>query len=173
MRPQDKTALKGLAVVVIVAAAAITLRPVYPNGYYAARKSYCLSNQKQLAIGISMYAAEHNGLLPLRDRWMDDAEPFIKNYPACARCPLLLEEEPPPQVYGYAFNSKLDQVNTDALKRPADEILLYDSMNLAKNASDPLLSLPVPARHGGYNCVVYVDAHARAIKPTQEQGPKP
>ena len=43
--------------------------------------------------------------------------------------------------------------------------MIYDSINYARNASDPLLSLPNPGRHEGYNVIGYADGHAKHVAP--------
>jgi prepilin-type processing-associated H-X9-DG protein len=64
-------------------------------------------------------------------------------------------------AFGYAFNSNLSGKKVTAIANPAATPMLYDSTNLARNASDPVTSLPEPPRHGAGNNLGYADGHAR------------
>lgn len=78
------------------------------------------------------------------------------------RCPAVLEAKI--QGYGYAFNSLLGRRMIEPNTQLESLPMLYDSINYARNASDPFGSLPNPGRHRGYNAIAYADGHARAIR---------
>ncbi len=119
----------------------------------------CLSQVKQIGMAHLMYAADHNDRLPHRDLWMDAVAPYVKNKET-----LLVD----PEVKGHgqhgdAFDSRLSERVIEEVKDPEHQPLVFDSINLGKNASDPSTSLPNPGRHEGKNSIVYLDGHAKRI----------
>ena len=131
-----------MPLVVGVALAMIALAVAYPflitrSGY--GPNAHCLSNVKQCDIGMLMYNADFDDRYPDRDRWMDLTLPYTKNVDLY-RCPFVLP--PRKELYGYAFNSWLAPQKVTSLAAPSTVPLLYDSINYAKNASDPFLSFP-------------------------------
>jgi len=131
----------------------------YGNPKEAARKTACLSNVKQQAIAFLIYAEDGDGRFPARDLWMDKIEPIVRSKYAFHVPQRHDENEPWP--YGYAFNAALSQAK--APPHPETTVLTYDSVNLGRNASDLVTSLPTPGRHDGKNHLSYADGHARAI----------
>lgn len=126
----------------------------------------CISNLKQIARSTILYAEDHNERLPHRDAWIDSIEDYAKS-DGLFHCPGAQTAKPQnPSIYGYAFHSRLSNVNQTKVEKPEKTPLLYDSVNLARNASDPYSSLPVPPRnHGGHtmNMVAYADSHVKAL----------
>ena len=70
-----------------------------------------------------------------------------------------------PQLYGYAFDSRMHLKKIDDVADPANQPLLCDSDNLVRNVSDPGLNWPKPGRHDGSNRVAFADSHTRSVKP--------
>jgi type II secretory pathway pseudopilin PulG len=137
------------------------LFPVFAQARERARQASCMSNIRQLSLAMQMYAQDYDDRLPLRARWMDSLLPYTKNE-ALLHCPSV---RPGGQTsYGYAFNSPLAGKKRSKLPSPATTPVLYDSRNLARNASDPMTSLPNPPRHLG-NVIGYADGHVRAAAP--------
>lgn len=133
------------------------------KGY--AKKTMCLSNLKRLSVSTIIYAADYNELLPNRDTWLDDIYPYIKTQDKLI-CPIVNQERNP-QLYGYAFNGRLSSAKSPA--KPEAVPLIFESINLAKNASGDLDSLPSPGRHphytskNGANNIGYADGHAKSV----------
>lgn len=136
----------------------------------------CLSNVKQLALGVLMYAEDHDNRMPDRDSWMDAAQPYLyggrkeADYPL-EHCPAIKDQTHDPSLYGYAFNSPLSRAWVEKMASSEQVPMLYDSINLARNASDPFASLPVPGRHEGRNYIAFADGHAKSLPSPAE--PKP
>lgn len=131
--------------------------PFY-NGKEAAKRTVCLSNVKQQALGLILYQEDADGRYPARDAWMDATKRYARD-----REPF---HHPGPNWesrYGYAFNARLSRAKTP--NSPETTILTYDSVNPIRNASDPVASLPSPGRHDGKNSVGYADGHVRWVKP--------
>lgn len=135
-------------------------------------KATCLTTLKQLALSGIMYAGDYDDRLPLRDEWMDAFRPYHKNI-LIEHCPGVQSSNADPNKppYGYAFDSRLSLQVLAKVNEPRAQTFLYDSINLARNASDPLLSLPDPLREhpakGGstkrYNSMAYLDGHVTEL----------
>ena len=144
----------------------IMLFPVFRDANRATTTKHCMANIKVLSQASSMYAEDHEGLME-RDKWMDALVPYLEHHEVL-HCPVVKEEsKEDPRLYGYAFNSDLSLVDPKGVANPAKVPFLYDSLNLARNTSDPFLSLPNPGRHPGgehgRNVVAYLDGHVRAV----------
>ena len=105
-----------------------------------------------------MYAGDYDEHFPDRDVWMNVVKPYLRGE-AFYHCPKL-KEEYGADVYGYCFNAKLSGAKVPAMDRESQP-LVFDSVNLARNASGSFDSLPEPGRHGGKNGIGYADGHAR------------
>ncbi len=162
------TALEIIVIVFILIVLAAVLYPAFTGGrpYGGGLRTRCLSQVKQLALANLMYATDYDDRMPYRDRWMDDIYPYHKNM-GIEHCPGLQDgRSPNPNLYGYAFDSRLSLFDSKKIADPARHPLVYDSINLARNASDPFLSLPKPPRmHGDRpgNPLAYLDGHARVL----------
>lgn len=171
--------LKGIdliAAVIALGALAIVTVVVYPmfarSTPVDGHPSSCISQVKQLALAALMYAGDWDDHLMDRDLWMDQIEPFHK-YKSLEHCPALITHEGRKlgqQVYGYAFHSRLHLADALKVEKPESMPLIYDSINLAKNASDRYISLPVPGRHKGRNMVGYLDGHVKSTL-TEDRAP--
>jgi prepilin-type processing-associated H-X9-DG protein len=165
MSERDKKALLGLLTVVLFAVAAF----LFSNIFYgigsrvSAKQGACLSNLKRMALALRMYAEDNDDLLPFGGGWMDGCLPYLR-HPDMTLCPNVPYRYDHQKRHGYAFNSDLARKALPAIKDPARQILLFDSTNLAKNAADPLTSLPTEPRHTDGNAVVYVDGHAKVLQ---------
>lgn len=148
--------LIAIGVVVVLAA---VLFPVFAKAKEGGKQP-CLGNIKRSAAGLIVYSADYDDRLPSRDRWMDGAF-LYEGKEELLHCPTVAKQNP--AQYGYAFNSRLSfqKIPKDANAVP----MIYDSINLARNASDPVTSLPVPGRHNWdtANYMAYADGHAQIL----------
>jgi prepilin-type processing-associated H-X9-DG protein len=148
-----------LAILALIAVLGAIFWPVYSRGRPLTPATFCLSNIKQQGIAFQMYIADSDEKFPNRDRWMDELFPYVKNE-EIYREPLWSKAKEP-RPYGFAFNSRLS--NAKAPKEIGTTPVVYDSVNPIRNASDPAVSLPSPARHKGKNNIAYADGHAKSI----------
>jgi len=92
MRRKGFTLIELLVVIAIIAILAAILFPVFARAREQARKSACLSNAKQIALAMTMYAQDYDDTLVLRyinggkGSWKDSIEPYLKNADIY-RCP--------------------------------------------------------------------------------------
>lgn len=154
--------LEVLLLCIMLFALAAILFPVYTGGGYTpGPATHCLSNVKQLALMQIMYSADYDDRFPLRDNWMDSTKEYRKG-DDMLRCPSFSwDESSPKNQYGYAMNQVMS--GAKATSPSADMPLLFDSINLARNASGTLDSLPDPARHNGKNTIGYADGHVKRM----------
>lgn len=87
------TLIELLVVIAIIAILASILFPVFAKARSQARKTVCLSNLKQLALGTMMYVQDYDETFPFRNSslgadytWGALIQPYVKNK-AVAACP--------------------------------------------------------------------------------------
>jgi prepilin-type processing-associated H-X9-DG protein len=142
------------------------------NTKESAKGSACMSNQKQLALGLSNYAADNDDTLPFRDGWLDAALANMRSFdgeprtnPHVARCPGIDKEV---VGVGFSFNSLLDRAKVGSIMDTGQTVIIFESINLGRNASDPLISFPAEPRHSRGGPAAFVDGHVKMIRRGQK-----
>lgn len=157
------TLIEALIVAAIVIVLVIVLIPVVANDHGSRMSTRCLSNVKQCVTALAIYVGDFNDRLPLRDEWMDSILPYTRNERSL-HCPAVQEaNELNQHLYGYSFDSRLSGADVSKVGNPVQTVLVFESVNLARNASDPFISQPDPPRkHGNKsgNMIGYLDGHA-------------
>ena len=138
------------------------------------RSTTCLSNVQQITTSLQSYAQDYDDRLPPTAAWMDSTAVYTNNAGTKSMtsfaCPTVLVNNP--SGFGYAYNSGYALSRLSKITNPSVARLIFDSSKLGKNASDPITSLPVPARHRGrqfrsnaprFNIMGYADGHAKAV----------
>jgi len=124
----------------------------------AARKAICLSNLKQLALAMHMFAEDHQQRLPNAEDWMGSIVPYVRDAKALLHCPSDSGHE-----YSYALNSAAAGRPLGEFDDPGNTVLLFESNSGRLNAADPITSLCDPPRHGNGNNFAYVDMHVMFV----------
>lgn len=154
MKRYGFTLIELLVVIAIIAILAAILFPVFARARAKAQQTACLSNVKQLALGIVMYSSDQNGKFPLwsynsvadvRD-WGEAIQPYVKNE-QIYRCPTSRQQPFWPGA-DYAMNRWLcyDWVNLQfgssqsEVKQPAKCLMVFDG--------DLIWAQKVPAYNG-------------------------
>ncbi|HEY3397831.1 MAG TPA: PKD domain-containing protein [Armatimonadota bacterium] len=118
--------LAGLLLLVIVA---LVLAPVVERTHLPPSKSNCLSNVKQLTLGMLMYAGDNNGQFPLAVDWPRRIYPYVRNAEVyvCPSdlAPVSYYQGLPPQSYG--MNLAANELAVRGLADPAALVVLFDA----------------------------------------------
>ena len=149
----------------VIAVLAAILFPVFAKARQKAQEISCMSNERQMALGMLQYAQDSDENFPAAASWMDKTSAYVRSDQPY-HCPSAWDKDP--AKYGYAYNSTLGSKSLAQFADPRTTATLYDSTNLARNASDALTSLPDPPRHDGGNDIAFLDGHVRN---TKEAGP--
>lgn len=169
--PLTRLAVRRGSVYLLVFAIILTffLLPTLMPESEKALHTYCLSNQKHLALGFMMYAEDYDHHFPPAASWQVAVTPYVLNGEKffCPKVPRKPEEKK--IVNTYAFNSRLDLLRQDSLREPQGTVMLFESdQNVVNAAGGPAL-LVVPGRHTGGNIFTFADGHAKFIADGKRQ----
>jgi len=143
--------LAGFMVLAILPA--IVLYPVFSRARATARKAICLTNVKQVSLGLLMYTSDWNDICPNSANWCETVDEYIKNRDALV-CPDARNHD-----CGYAYNAALSDLHLSAVDDPADTVALFES-DRGWNAAGGSELLPMEPRHLGGDNFGYLDGHA-------------
>jgi prepilin-type processing-associated H-X9-DG protein len=147
----------------------VILFPVFVQARNKALQTTCLSNVKQMQLGIQMYAVDYDQMFPPADTWMNRIAAHSNIKEPTFHCPELSQYDT--SAYGYAFDIRLGSKFVE-MSMPETVIVLYDSSKRDRNATDPLASLPTVGRHQGKNAIGYLDGHVKlSSSPNGSSGP--
>ena len=132
--------------------------PVYAgNGGHRHRRA-CLSNTKQLGLGMIMYMSDHDELLP-HLQWNDQIVPYTKN-PDLFRCPQIESGK----GSGFALNGRLRGKSAVGDKKPAEVATIFESNDLTLGAVGWTLEPLDSKRHENGINVAFLDGHAKMVR---------
>ena len=185
-RRKGFTLIELLVVIAIIAILAAILFPVFARAREKARQTSCLSNVKQITVGIQMYTQDYNEMLP-RARFWDSANLQHYLYTRAIR-PYVMNEQlficpshggaeyaedwgssPNRMNLSYGFN--WDNNGSDAklanIMRPSETILLADAQGyLFRPELNPVVSETensrIQPRHNQQANLGFVDGHAKS-----------
>lgn len=177
------TLIELLVVIAIIAILAAILFPVFAQAREKARQTSCISNEKQMGLGIQMYAQDFDEMFPLAHRfdamdnwtnlwstsWAITTQPYAKSYDIF-RCPDDSNHNCAASWMGvgisYAANSDADFPGSWVIKGPMGMggvwIWIYPSLTMAA-INRPSESIAIAERHnsvsrdhgGDGNCTNY------------------
>jgi prepilin-type processing-associated H-X9-DG protein len=112
----------------------------------AAKKTACLSNVKQLALGTIMYASDHKDVLPTAAAWKASIMPYVKNE-KIFHCP-----DDAAGGVSYFLDPRVSGKPFAALAFPAETAMIVEGTP-KKTAF----------RHAGKASLGFVDGHAKSV----------
>jgi len=118
------------------------------------RQRWCLSNMKQLLLGLLMYCEQGN---PLRPTWVEDISTYVRNDPLF-RCPSRQELK-----VGFALNQALLGLTLADIARPAETVLLFESNVGGDSPIGGARDVPDGGVHGEGINVGFADGHGRWV----------
>ena len=159
------TLIELLVVIAIIAVLAAILFPVFARAREKARQSTCMSNQRQLAAAVMMYAQDHGGqMLPnLNAPWSLSLAPYHEDN--IYDCPSY-SGKGSSGAPEYGYNAVLFDIPLASIDNPSDTMLTADY----KKAADPTYSYTVltmdatlDPRHASSFMATKVDGSVMAV----------
>ena len=121
--------------------------------------SSCLSNLKQLGLGMQMYAMDYDGTMPDSAFWAKSELPYVKTTDVYT-CPTLSRAK---KQGGYAMDSRLSRAKTTSINNPQGVVLFFESKYETIGQADPQFSILTSPRHGSGIGFAFADGHAKSI----------
>lgn len=144
---QGFTLIELMVVMVIIAILVAILLPVFASARGKARQTVCLSNMRQIAVAMVLFASEHNEKLPDAGSWTEDIQPYLKSHEVL-RCPCDSSDT----ETSYAMNPALSGKSLGVISDTSNTVLLYET------------GYEEDARHNGGNCYAFADSHVKWYK---------
>jgi prepilin-type processing-associated H-X9-DG protein len=116
----------------------------------------CISNAKQLATGLLMYAQDYDDRLPPAHSWADGLDPYTKSRSGFV-CPTSKQKPS-----SYAYNRLLNRANLKDIADPAAQPALFESFLHGWNAASTTATFVTP--HGEFGTIAFADGHARMVR---------
>jgi prepilin-type N-terminal cleavage/methylation domain-containing protein/prepilin-type processing-associated H-X9-DG protein len=189
MRRSGFTLIELLAVTAIVAILAGILFPTLARCRRAAQQRVCVSNLRQIGMGLRMYMQDYDGTFPMgaypqppspiawHVSWHDELMNYLGGRELLF-CPLA------PSGVGYRFSygcnpwvsSWVSAARENQIEDSTRTVYATEKQDGDWPAHPPSLRgtkhyQPLAARHDGYLSVVFCDGHARSLPVEQADGP--
>ena len=159
LRPKEGRAREGCllgATWLLFGLLAVVFLTGHPgDGTYSPR-TRCISNIKQLALGMLMYAADFDDRFPPANAWHGAIQPYTK-LEDLFHCPVATS------AWSYAMDSSMSMVLTESEKKPERQVLLFEANATLPNASGGREWL-APRHESGKEAVAnigFVDGHGK------------
>jgi prepilin-type processing-associated H-X9-DG protein len=156
--------MKGIGCCLLVLAAVwLLFAPVFhpperPNAVSRA----CLSNIKQLGLGLTMYAQDYDDRFPPASQWRAEVFPYIKNEQVF-NCPALDDHN----VVSYGFNRHLQGHQYDKVVAADKVVMIFDTIPGGSDNGGVELLPHKPRHKGGTHNLGFADGHAKNVTPAQ------
>ena len=138
---------------------AALLLPALAKAKQKAAGISCMSNIKQLNLGLIMYADDNKERFPTGTTWCDSLTPYVGGSTNVFICPRGARN----QRCHYAFNAQLAGRSTKEIESPAQTVQVFESDG-GWNVSGGRELLPAKNRHGGVYGIGFADGHAEMVR---------
>jgi hypothetical protein len=149
------------ALLLLVPPLAVTLLTPVSRVKQNAPSVLCMSNVKQLNLGLIMYADDHQDQFPSGTNWCDAIKPYVQNDKTYL-CP----QGKPGQRCHYAFNARLAGKGMKDVQSPAATVLIFETDGGWNVSGGPEL-LPAKPRHRDGHVVGFADGHSEVVRPAR------
>ena len=152
------TLIELLVVIAIIAILAAILFPVFSQAKEAAKKTACLSNTKQIALGLQMYMNDYDDSYPGALPWI--AGPYNQHPSSAAGSRMPIDV----QLYPYTKNDRIWQCASDAKVRPAStdpDLEWWDNR---------YIPMAIPRSYAYVAEITTVEGNARGENPDRNTG---
>jgi prepilin-type processing-associated H-X9-DG protein len=146
--------ISGTMLLFVVPILAAILFPVFAQARERARAAACMSNMKQLGMGLSMYVQDYDEHLPRKENWCDGLMLYVKD-PKYFQCPSL-----PSEQGAQAYNASLSRVSVSEVVPPAT-VAVLEAQGGWNRSGGPSLAVP---RHNQGLYVTFVDGHVKWVR---------
>jgi len=136
------------AVALVFLAVLVLLAPPFWRAHQKAVQADCYCNVEQIALGMAMFADQHDGRLPNAQTWVEELEPIIRTR-AVFKCPGDWSR----QQVSYAMVRRWSGAKLDDIPNRAETVLIYEV----------IYGQPAYRHLGGMN-VAYADGHVNWIE---------
>jgi prepilin-type processing-associated H-X9-DG protein len=136
-----------LATLAIIGILATFLFPVFARAREKARTASCMSNLKQIAFALQMYALDYDGYLPMAWNWQEAVMPYAKNEQLFV-CPETRDARP-----HYSLVSSLGGAKLADIPDPRNTVLAYEGKD----------GVASKRHHDGCN-VAFADGHVKWVR---------
>jgi prepilin-type processing-associated H-X9-DG protein len=154
------TVVSVVVLLLALVAAAVLLPLLAKEKQKAAQKATsirCMSNIRQLNLGLMMYVSDNNDRFPSGTNWCDALGSYVKDEKT-----YMCSSGTPGQRCHYAFNANLDGRELKDLQSPAQTVLAFEADG-GWNAAGGSELFPVKPRHSGTHAVGFADGHAELV----------
>jgi len=125
------------------------LNPHLSTSEILSDQDQCISNLRQMATAIVMYASDNDETLPDASWWRAQIAVYLKEDENVFSCPASNSHD------SYAMNTNLSKAAYDQIKYPKETVLLYESDEKGKVLTNP--------RHPEGHVVAFADGHVEVI----------
>ena len=140
---------------------AALLLPALAKAKQKATSISCMSNVKQLNLGVLMYASDNKDTFPSGTSWCDALMPYVQN-----KNTYLCPQGKADQRSHYALNAKLAGREMKEVQAPAETVLIFETDG-GWNVAGGRELLATKARHSGAYAVGFADGHAEMVRPAR------
>jgi len=134
------------------------LLPALAKAKQKAQAIHCMNNVKQLSLAVMMYAGDNTNRFPSATTWCDSIQSYLGGSTKPFQCPGGDQN----QRCHYAFNAKLDGLETTRVENPSATVVFLETDGGWNLSGGPELMLK-SSHHGRMFVVGFADGHVEQV----------